>query len=91
MQKKILVVDDEKDVLDVLKERLQLSGFQVSLAGDGEECLRKADQEILSLRYGSGFDNAEIAESLDISPNAVAVRLHRALKRLKDVITDENI
>ena len=48
--------------------------------------LRKADQEILSLRYGSGFDNAEIAELLNISNNAVAVRLHRALKRLKDVI-----
>ena len=48
--------------------------------------LRKADQEILSLRYGSGLDNAEIAEHLNISNNAVAVRLHRALKRLKDAV-----
>jgi RNA polymerase sigma-70 factor (ECF subfamily) len=48
--------------------------------------LRKADQEILSLRYGSGLDNAEIADHLGISNNAVAVRLHRALKRLKDVV-----
>jgi RNA polymerase sigma-70 factor (ECF subfamily) len=48
------------------------------------QTLRKADQEILSLRYGSGLDNAEIAEHLNISNNAVAVRLHRALKRLKD-------
>jgi RNA polymerase sigma-70 factor (ECF subfamily) len=48
--------------------------------------LRKADQEILSLRYGSGLDNSEIAEHLGISNNAVAVRLHRALKRLKDVV-----
>jgi RNA polymerase sigma factor (sigma-70 family) len=45
--------------------------------------LRQADQEILSLRYGSDLDNAEIAEHLNISNNAVAVRLHRALKRLK--------
>jgi len=50
---------------------------------NGAQTLRKADQEILSLRYGSGLDNAEIAEHLDISNNAVAVRLHRALKRLK--------
>jgi RNA polymerase sigma-70 factor (ECF subfamily) len=50
---------------------------------NGTQTLRKADQEILSLRYGSGLDNAEIAEHLDISNNAVAVRLHRALKRLK--------
>ncbi len=48
--------------------------------------LRKADQEILSLRYGSGLDNAEIAEHLNVSNNAVAVRLHRALKRLKDAV-----
>jgi len=50
---------------------------------NGSRTLRKADQEILSLRYGSGLDNAEIAEHLQISNNAVAVRLHRALKRLK--------
>lgn len=50
---------------------------------NGTRTLRKADQEILSLRYGAGLDNAEIAEHLNISNNAVAVRLHRALKRLK--------
>lgn len=50
---------------------------------NGSRTLRKSDQEILSLRYGTGLDNAEIAEHLNISHNAVAVRLHRALKRLK--------
>ncbi|MFV2006281.1 MAG: RNA polymerase sigma factor [Longimicrobiales bacterium] len=53
---------------------------------NGTRLLRRADQEILSLRYGSGLDNNEIAEALGVSPNAVAVRLHRSLKRLKDVI-----
>ncbi len=48
--------------------------------------LRKADQEILALRYGSGLDHAEIAEHLNVSNNAVAVRLHRALNRLKDSV-----
>lgn len=55
---------------------------------NGAGTLRKADQEILSLRYGAGLGNQEIAESLGISSNAVAVRLHRALKRLKDAIHD---
>ena len=50
---------------------------------NGSQTLRRADQEILSLRYGAGLNNAEIAEHLDVSNNAVAVRLHRALKRLK--------
>lgn len=53
---------------------------------NGSQTLRKADQEILSLRYGAGLGNGEIAEALGISNNAVAVRLHRALKRLKDAV-----
>jgi RNA polymerase sigma-70 factor (ECF subfamily) len=48
--------------------------------------LRAMDQEVLSLRYGAGLDNGEIAEALGISANAVAVRLHRALKRLKKAV-----
>ena len=55
---------------------------------NGAGTLRKADQEILSLRYGSGLGNQEIAGTLGISSNAVAVRLHRALKRLKAAIED---
>lgn len=50
--------------------------------------LREMDQEILSLRYGAGLDNGEIAEALGISNNAVAVRLHRALKRLKAAVAE---
>jgi len=57
---------------------------------NGSRVLRRADQEILSLRYGSGLDNGEIAEHLGISNNAVAVRLHRALKRLKAVVDQQN-
>ena len=56
---------------------------------NGTRTLREAEQEILSLKYGVGLDNKEIATSLDISPNAVAVRLHRALKRLKDAVADD--
>jgi RNA polymerase sigma factor (sigma-70 family) len=51
--------------------------------------LRPADQELLSLRYGSGLENREIAEALRISSNAVAVRLHRALARLKAVVDEK--
>ncbi len=50
------------------------------------QTLRPADQEILSLRYGAGLTNGEIASALGISPNAMAVRVHRALKRLKKAV-----
>lgn len=53
---------------------------------NGTRRLRKVDQEVLSLRYGAGLDNREIAEALGITPNAVAVRLHRALKRLRKAV-----
>ena len=51
--------------------------------------LRPADQEILSLRYGAGLTNQEIAEALNISGNAVAVRVHRALARLKEAVEQQ--
>ena len=51
--------------------------------------LREADQEIISLRFGGELSNPEIAEALGISNNAVAVRLHRAVKRLKDAVEGE--
>ncbi len=57
---------------------------------NGSRTLRKADQQILSLRYGGGLSNGEIAETLGISSNAVAVRLHRALKRLKEAVDSSN-
>ena len=50
------------------------------------QTLRPADQAILSLRYGAGLTNGEIASALGISPNAMAVRVHRALKRLKKAV-----
>ena len=57
---------------------------------NGTRTFREADQEILSLRYGIGLDNKEIAISLNVSPNAVAVRLHRALRHLKDAVASDS-
>ncbi|MFQ5536359.1 MAG: RNA polymerase sigma factor [Gemmatimonadota bacterium] len=55
---------------------------------NGSQTLRAADQEILSLRYGAELSNEEISRHLGISSNAVAVRLHRALKRLREAVRD---
>lgn len=75
-----LVADVPSQEERVLKEE------RIQKLLNGSQTLRKADQEILSLRYGAGLGNGEIAETLGISNNAVAVRLHRALKRLKDAV-----
>lgn len=42
MDKKILVVDDEKSIADILKFNLEKEGFMVELAYDGEEAISKA-------------------------------------------------
>ena len=49
--------------------------------------LREADREILMLVAWEEMSHAEIGEAMGISPNAVAIRVHRARKRLEDRIT----
>ncbi|MFA5276037.1 MAG: response regulator [Candidatus Omnitrophota bacterium] len=39
MAYKLLLVDDDKDIIEVLKPRLQREGYDVITAFDGEECL----------------------------------------------------
>ena len=44
MAKKILVVDDEKDIVEMLKYNLQKEGYKVSTAYNGKEALERAQQ-----------------------------------------------
>lgn len=45
MAKKILVVDDEKPISDIIKFNLEKEGFEVVVAYDGEEALEKVEAE----------------------------------------------
>ncbi|KRN24470.1 response regulator YycF [Lacticaseibacillus camelliae] len=45
MAKKILVVDDEKPILDIVKFNLNKEGYDVVTAEDGEEALTKVNDE----------------------------------------------
>jgi RNA polymerase sigma-70 factor (ECF subfamily) len=49
-------------------------------------CLHSAEQEIIYLRYFLELSVAETAETLGVQPGTVKSRLHRALKRLREVI-----
>ena len=48
--------------------------------------LRKTDQELLALSFWEGFSNREIGIALGCSENAATIRLHRARKRLGDLV-----
>ncbi|WP_026476797.1 response regulator [Alkaliphilus transvaalensis] len=41
MEKKVLVVEDEKTIADIVKYNLEKEGYTVEVAGDGEEALHK--------------------------------------------------
>lgn len=49
MSKRILVVDDAKDLVSVLLQRLKAYGYEATSAGDGEEALRKIRKESFDL------------------------------------------
>ena len=45
MEKKILVVDDELHLIEMVQMRLEANGYEVITANDGEEGLEKAKSE----------------------------------------------
>ena len=45
MKDKILVVDDEKPIAEILKYNLEEEGFEVLVAFDGAEALRLASKK----------------------------------------------
>ncbi|MBH1960378.1 response regulator transcription factor [Chryseobacterium sp. HSC-36S06] len=48
-QKKILLIDDEQDILEILSYNLEKEGYQVSTASNGNEGIEKAKQIIPDL------------------------------------------
>lgn len=51
--------------------------------------LEPRDRELIGLRYGADLTARQIAELLEMRTNAVEVALHRALDRLRALVTDE--
>jgi RNA polymerase sigma-70 factor (ECF subfamily) len=57
---------------------------------DAVGSLPDRDRELISLRYGADLSADQIAELLDMRRNAVEVALHRAMTRLREVVTAES-
>jgi two-component system response regulator MprA len=75
---RILVVDDERAVRESLQRALELEGYSVELAGDGEAALERldaaapADAVILDVLM-PGIDGLEVCRRLRAAGNAVPV------------------
>jgi two-component system, OmpR family, response regulator MprA len=77
-QMKILVVDDERAVRDSLRRALELEGYAIELAGDGNEALYRLDSDsnpdaiILDVLM-PGLDGLEVCRRIRATGNPVPV------------------
>jgi len=67
-KERILVVDDEEDILELIRFHLTREGYQLTLAATGEEALKKAKHETFDLIVLDlmlpGLDGLEVAKAL---------------------------
>lgn len=49
MSEKVLIVDDEKDFLDIIAERIRARGMDVSTAPSAEDALRMIEEEFFDV------------------------------------------
>jgi two-component system phosphate regulon response regulator PhoB len=68
----ILVVDDEEDILELVKYNLTTEGYEVKTAGTGEEALRmvksgRADLMVLDLML-PGINGLDVAKQIKSNP-----------------------
>lgn len=67
-KEKILIVDDDPDIVEATQDRLEYYGYNVSVAYDGEEALKKIDDNppdlvLLDIRM-PGIDGIEVLERI---------------------------
>ncbi len=77
---KIMIVDDEADVLDLCSRVLRFDGYQVTTASNGYEAIETAQQEHFDLLLTDikmpGMDGLEIAQTLKKSfPHLICVTM----------------
>jgi two-component system alkaline phosphatase synthesis response regulator PhoP len=92
-KEKILVIDDEEDILELLKYNLSREGYQVSCAASGEETLRAVrsgipDLIVLDLML-PGIDGLDVARQLknDVKTRDVPIVMLTAKGEEADIVT----
>jgi two-component system NtrC family sensor kinase len=77
--KKVLVIDDEESILEMMKETLSQEGYEVDTAPDGESGLRRLNQISYDLTLCDwkmpGLNGQEIYERIKSSNPAVSDRM----------------
>ncbi len=84
MVKKVLIVDDEPDFCDALRDFLRIWGFEVAIALSGEEALpaymrEKPDAVLLDIQM-PGMDGLETLRELKVLDQGANVIMVTAIK-----------
>jgi two-component system phosphate regulon response regulator PhoB len=92
-KERILVVDDEEDILELVRFHLSREGYQLALAASGEEALKKAGRDAFDLIVLDlmlpGLDGLEVAKALkaDAKTKAVPIIMLTAKGEDADIVT----
>jgi two-component system alkaline phosphatase synthesis response regulator PhoP len=92
-KEKILVIDDEEDILELLKYNLSREGYKVSCASSGEETLRAVQSGIPDLLVLDlmlpGIDGLDVARQLKSDPKTrdVPIVMLTAKGEEADIVT----
>jgi len=91
LMKRILVVDDNTDILQIVKIILENNGFEVVVTPNGEETLLKTDTFhpqliLMDVFLSSGIDGREICKTLKANPETkdIPVILFSAQVKMED-------
>jgi len=90
---KILIVDDEEDVLELVRYNLDRSGYQIITASSGEEALSKARKNSLDLIILDlmlpGIDGLEVCKKLkgDVKTEHIPIIMLTAKGDESDIVT----
>jgi two-component system phosphate regulon response regulator PhoB len=92
-KERILVVDDEEDILELVRFHLAREGYQLVLATSGEDALKKAGREAFDLVVLDlmlpGLDGLEVAKALknDAKTKSLPIIMLTARGEDADVVT----
>ena len=86
---KVLVVEDDKELLQLFCRVLEKNGYQTAGAADGREALQKMDQEYFDLVISDimmpGIDGYELVKSLRDSGSNIPVLMITAKDAFNDM------
>ncbi len=92
-EKKILIVDDEEDILEITRYNLSREGYQVICVTSGEDALKKARSEIPNLIVLDlmlpGLDGLEVCKLLKNDPKTshIPIIMLTAKDEEADIVT----